>query len=646
MRIAVIGAGGVGGYFGGRLAQAGIDVTFIARGATLDALRDHGLRVESILGDFAIDSVQTTDDARAVGTVDAILMAVKAWQLAEAAEQVRPMIGPDTMLVPLENGIDAPEVLSEVVGREHVVGGLCAIVSFVVAPGHIRHAAAEPTILFGELDHRRSERIEQLHAAFELAGVRVEVPPDIRRSMWTKFLFIAPMSGIGAMTRMPIGVWRAQPEIRALTDRLLREVAALATVRGIDLGADAVERTWHRYDSLPPESTSSMQRDIMDGKPSELDAQLGAIVRLARESGVETPATSVIYDALLPLEQRARGCTTMPAVTQAAIDTTNETEGHPALVEARRVLEVEAAAILGVIDHLDQAFVNAVELVATSTGRVVTMGVGKSGIICKKISATLASTGTPSFFMHPTEALHGDLGMLVRGDVVLSISNSGETEELVRLLPSIKRVGAEIIAITGNPTSTLARGADHHLSAAISREACPLGLAPTASTTATLALGDALAMALLVRRGFREEDFGFLHPGGKLGKRFLRVHELMHHGDDVPLVREHAGMRDVIYEMSKKGFGITAVTDGAGAMLGVISDGDLRRLLEHDEEVMRKSAAESMKRDPITIAGSELASAALQIMEERKITSLFIVDERRRVEGIIHLHDLWGLELF
>jgi arabinose-5-phosphate isomerase len=326
------------------------------------------------------------------------------------------------------------------------------------------------------------------------------------------------------------------------------------------------------------------------------------------------------------------------AVTESAV--------HPAIAEAKRVLEVEAAAILGLIEHLDHSFVDAVELIAASSGRVVTMGVGKSGIICKKISATLASTGTPSFFMHPTEAFHGDLGMLVRGDIVLAISNSGETEELVKVLPSIKRIGAEMIAITGNPASTLARGADQHLNASISKEACPLGLAPTASTTATLALGDALAMALLVRRGFKEEDFGFLHPGGKLGKRFLRVHELMHRGDDVPLVREATSMREVIYEMSRKGFGIAAVTNEKGEMLGVISDGDLRRLLEHDEQVLRRTAAESMKGNPITIAGSELASAALQLMEERKITSLFIVDEARRVEGIIHIHDLWGLELF
>jgi arabinose-5-phosphate isomerase len=217
---------------------------------------------------------------------------------------------------------------------------------------------------------------------------------------------------------------------------------------------------------------------------------------------------------------------------------------------------------------------------------------------------------------------------------------------LLRILPSIKRIGAEIVAITGKPVSTLARAADLHLSAAISEEACPLGLAPTASTTATLALGDALAMALLVRRGFKEEDFASLHPGGKLGKRFLRVRDLMHHGDQVPLVRETTSMREVIYEMSKKRFGITAVVNAESVLQGVISDGDLRRLLERDEEVVRKSARDAMNVDPVTIGSAELASVALQVMEERKITSLFIVDEMRRVEGIIHIHDLWGLELF
>ena len=209
---------------------------------------------------------------------------------------------------------------------------------------------------------------------------------------------------------------------------------------------------------------------------------------------------------------------------------------HPAIAEAKRVLEAEAAAIVGLIDHLDDTFVQVVELINACSGRVISMGLGKSGIICRKISATLASTGTPSFFLHPAEAIHGDLGMIVRGDVVLAVSNSGETEELVRLLPSIKRIGAELVAITGNPASTIAKGADYHLNASISKEACPLGLAPTASTTAVLALGDALAMAVLLRKGFKEEDFAFLHPGGKLGKRFLRVHDLMHTGAQVPMV--------------------------------------------------------------------------------------------------------------
>jgi len=322
------------------------------------------------------------------------------------------------------------------------------------------------------------------------------------------------------------------------------------------------------------------------------------------------------------------------------------TKDNPSIAEAKRVLEVEAAAIIGLIDHLDNTFVDVVELINTSNGRVITMGLGKSGIICKKISATLASTGTPSFFLHPAEAIHGDLGMIVRGDVVLAVSNSGETEELVRLLPSIKRIGAELVAITGNPSSTIGKGADYHLSAAISKEACPLGLAPTASTTATLALGDALAMALLLRKGFKEEDFASLHPGGKLGKRFLRVRDLMHSGDQMPIVNGSTPMHDAIYEMSKKGFGITAVAHGDRILDGVISDGDLRRLLQRDEQILKKTAADCMKRNPATIDGNELASAALQVLEERKITSLFITDAERRVEGIIHLHDLWGLELF
>ena len=306
MRIAVIGAGGVGGYFGGRLAKAGIDTAFIVRGATLEALRTNGLRVDSIDGDFALETVNATDDPASVGPVDAIVVTVKSWQIAEAAAKFGPMIGPETTVLPLQNGIDAPDVLAEIVGRDHVLGGLCGIVSFVVAPGHIRHVAAEPFVMFGELDNRETERVARLRAAFESAGVKADAPVEIHRSMWTKFLFIAPMSAIGALTRVPIGVWRSMPESRELAVRAVREIVALASARGIDLGEDAVERTMERYDNLAPESTSSLQRDVMEGKPSELDAQLGAVVRLARESGVATPVSEVLYHCLLPQERKAR----------------------------------------------------------------------------------------------------------------------------------------------------------------------------------------------------------------------------------------------------------------------------------------------------------------------------------------------------
>jgi len=241
-----------------------------------------------------------------VGPVDAILLAVKAWQIDAAAARLAPMIGPDTMVVPLENGIDAPDALSDILGRDHVLGGLCAIVSYIVAPGHIRHAAFEPIVMFGELDNRRTDRVEALRSAFEKAGVKAEVPPDIHRSMWTKFLFIAPMSGIGAATRVPVDVWRAQPEVRALAEGALREIAALADARGVELGADAVPKTMERYDAMAAGATASMQRDIMDGKPSELEAQLGAIVRLAAQSWVPVPIISALYATLLPQERAAR----------------------------------------------------------------------------------------------------------------------------------------------------------------------------------------------------------------------------------------------------------------------------------------------------------------------------------------------------
>lgn len=307
MRVAVVGAGGVGGYFGGRLAQGGIDTTFIARGPTLEALRTRGLRVESIKGDFALPRVNATDDPASAGPVDAVLLTVKAWQIPEAAASIKSMLNAQTAVIPLENGMEGPSQIATVLGREHALGGLCGIVSFVVAPGHIRHIGADPFVMFGELDNRRSARVERLREAFERAGVRAEVPQDIHRSMWSKFLFIAPMSGVGAVTRVPIGAWRSMPETRELVTRAIREVLAVAAARGITLDDDAVQRTLQRYDGLPPESTSSLQRDVMEGKPSELDAQLGAVVRMGREIGVVTPVCEMLYDLLLPQERRARG---------------------------------------------------------------------------------------------------------------------------------------------------------------------------------------------------------------------------------------------------------------------------------------------------------------------------------------------------
>ena len=307
MRIAVVGAGGVGGYFGGRLAAAGVDTTFIVRGATLDALRTRGLRVESIHGDFTVERVQVTDDPSTTGKVDAVLLAVKAWQIPEAAAAAKPMLGPETMVVPLENGMEAPEQIANAVGREHAMGGLCGIVSFIVEPGHIRHTATEPFIMFGELDNARSPRAERLRATLERAGIKADIPIDIHRSMWTKFLFIAPMSGAGALTRVPIGVWRTQPETRAMVTQAVEEVLAVANARGVTLDPNAVAETLARYDNLPPQSTSSLQRDVMEGKPSELDAQLGAVVRMGSAAGVATPICSLLYAALVSQERLARG---------------------------------------------------------------------------------------------------------------------------------------------------------------------------------------------------------------------------------------------------------------------------------------------------------------------------------------------------
>ncbi|MEJ2085121.1 MAG: KpsF/GutQ family sugar-phosphate isomerase [Acidobacteriota bacterium] len=313
---------------------------------------------------------------------------------------------------------------------------------------------------------------------------------------------------------------------------------------------------------------------------------------------------------------------------------------------ARRVLEIESEAIRGLLDQLDGEFEKAVQLLRQTRGRVICTGMGKSGIIMKKLAATLSSTGTPALFLHPAEAIHGDLGMLASGDTVVAASYSGSTEELLRLVETLKRLGIPLIVMTGSADSALARSADVHLQVRIDQEACPLDLAPTASTTATLAYGDALAMALLEAKGFDREDFARLHPGGQLGKRLLRVEQLMHTGDELPEVLDSAPMRDAIYEMSRKKLGITAVIDEHRRLLGCISDGDLRRLLERSENILELTAAECMKPGPRTSDRHELAPAALPQMEDRRITSLFIVDDRARLEGIVHLHDLWGLELF
>ena len=316
------------------------------------------------------------------------------------------------------------------------------------------------------------------------------------------------------------------------------------------------------------------------------------------------------------------------------------------LDSARKVLRIEADSVREQIDNVGPAFESAVEAMHSCQGRVVVTGMGKSGIVGQKIAATLASTGTPAFFLHPAEAIHGDLGMVIRGDVVLALSYSGETEEICRLLEFLKRLAIPLITMTGTPESTLARAADHAISVAISREACPLNLAPTASTTAMLAMGDALAMALSEKRGFREEDFAALHPGGKLGKKFLRVRDLMRRGDRIPRVAPETRMTDAVHEMSAKLMGITAVVRNDGTLFGAISDGDLRRLLQSDDRLLAKAAGECAHPNPRTIAEEEFASAALRRMEEAKITSLFVVDGAGLLIGALHLHDLWGVGLF
>jgi len=318
---------------------------------------------------------------------------------------------------------------------------------------------------------------------------------------------------------------------------------------------------------------------------------------------------------------------------------------------ARRVLQIESDAIRALIDRLDGRFEDAVRILLDCRGRVILTGMGKSGIIARKIAATLSSTGTPSFFLHPAEAIHGDLGVLRADDVIVALSNSGETEEILRLLETIKRLGARMVAITGDCKSTLGQAADVALDCFVSEEACPMNLVPTASTTAALALGDALAMTLFNAKGFQQDDFANIHPGGKIGKRLLRVEQVMHGGEQRPLVPPDMPMADVMAEMSRKSFGMTCVVEPGERLAGVITDGDLRRHMLATQpgaaqSILERRAVDVMTRNPVTVTRRMLAVEALRVMEQRKITSIVVVGDEQKVEGIVHLHDLWRTQLF
>ncbi len=321
------------------------------------------------------------------------------------------------------------------------------------------------------------------------------------------------------------------------------------------------------------------------------------------------------------------------------------TQDLTGLALARSVLDTEVAAILGVRDRLDERFTRAVQVLRECRGRVILTGMGKSGIICRKIAATFSSTGTPAFFLHPAEAIHGDLGVLQAEDVVMALSYSGETDELLRLTEAIKRLGAQLIVITGSATSTLAEAADVALDCHVAEEACPLNLVPTASTTASLALGDALAMVLLVEKGFRQEDFATLHPGGKLGKRLMRAEQLMHGGDMAPVVGTATPMPELIYEISRKGLGMSCVVDEAGLLVGIVTDGDLRRHMAKGSSLLEAKAADVMTARPVTVSPTLMAVEVLNLLEARRITAVVVVDDRNRVLGVVHLHDLWRTEL-
>ncbi len=307
MRIAIFGTGGVGGYFGARLAQAGQDVVFIARGAHLRAIQTSGLRVESIKGDFVVSPAQASDDSGQVGPVDAVIVGVKAWQIPDAAQAMRPLIGEQTIVVPLENGVEAPEQLATVLGAEHVLGGLCQLSAFIAGPGHIRHVGIEPYVAFGEMDGRPSERAGRLLQAFEQAGVKAAIPDDIQVAMWDKFIFIAAVSGVGAVTRSPMGVYRSLPETRRMLVEAMQEILAVAKARGVKMPGDTVVKRLAFIDNSSAGVVASMHRDILEGRPSELRSQNGAVVRMGLASGVPTPVHDYIYASLLPQDQRARG---------------------------------------------------------------------------------------------------------------------------------------------------------------------------------------------------------------------------------------------------------------------------------------------------------------------------------------------------
>jgi arabinose-5-phosphate isomerase len=308
---------------------------------------------------------------------------------------------------------------------------------------------------------------------------------------------------------------------------------------------------------------------------------------------------------------------------------------------ARTVLETEAAAVLALVERLDGQFSAAAALIRDCQGRLILTGMGKSGIVCRKIAATFSSTGSPAYFVHPAEAVHGDLGMIQPSDVVIALSHSGETEELTRLLETLKRIGATLIVMTGDPASTLARAATVVLDCSVSKEACPMNLVPTASTTAALALGDALAMTVLVEKGFRPDDFADLHPRGALFKRARRVELLMRSGDGLPAVTPATPMREVITEITRGGMGITCVLDGDRRLLGVVTDGDVRRAIAASPDVLALTAEAVMSRSPVTVGPGTLAAEALHTLEQRRITGVVVVDDGRRALGVVHLHDLW-----